>query len=87
MFVEPLLHRFENMLMLPSGDPPFLAGGTALFDGAALAGIGPVAAQDQPVFHGRLTIRELLAGGTDINVLLSRIAKVLFTEAASRLGA
>jgi hypothetical protein len=21
MFVEPLLHRFENMLMLPSGDP------------------------------------------------------------------
>ena len=26
MFVEPLLHRFENMLMLPSGDPSLRAG-------------------------------------------------------------
>jgi hypothetical protein len=44
MFVEPALHRFENMLMLPSGDASFLACGAGALDGTALAGIGPVAA-------------------------------------------
>src|SRR4249920_2425661 len=47
MLVEPALHRFENMLVLPSGDPALLAGGAAVLDGATLAGVGPVAAQDQ----------------------------------------
>ena len=44
MFVEPALHGFENMLMLPSGDASLLACGAGVFDGAALAGIGPVPA-------------------------------------------
>src|ERR1700693_6249584 len=38
MLVEPALHRLENVLVLPSGDPPLLAGGAAMLDGAALAG-------------------------------------------------
>ena len=50
MLVEPALNRLENMLMLPSGDPPLLAGGAVMLDGAALAGVGPVAAQDQSIF-------------------------------------
>jgi hypothetical protein len=33
--------------MFPSGDPSLLAGGATVLDGAALAGVGPVAAQDQ----------------------------------------
>ena len=50
VLVEPALDGFENMLMLPARDPALLAGGAAVLDGAALAGVGPVAAQDQPVF-------------------------------------
>ncbi len=34
MLVEPALHRLENMLMLPSGDPPLPARGAAVLDGA-----------------------------------------------------
>jgi hypothetical protein len=30
MFVEPTLHRVENVLMLPSGDPSLLAGGAGM---------------------------------------------------------
>ena len=41
-FVEPALHRLENVLMLPPGDPSLLAGGATVLDGAALAGVGPV---------------------------------------------
>src|SRR6516162_11914925 len=44
VLVEPALDGFENMLMLPTRDPSLLAGGAAVLDGAALAGVGPVAA-------------------------------------------
>jgi hypothetical protein len=40
MLVEPALNGFKNMLMFPSRDPSFLAGGAAVFDGATLAGVG-----------------------------------------------
>jgi hypothetical protein len=43
MLVEPALHRLKNVLVLPSGDPSFLAGGATVLDGAALAGFGRVA--------------------------------------------
>jgi hypothetical protein len=42
--LEPTLHRFKNVLVLPAGDPPFLAGGATVLDGAVPAGIGPIAA-------------------------------------------
>jgi hypothetical protein len=48
MFVEPALHCLEKVLMLPSRDPSLLAGSTALLDGAALTGIGPIASQCEP---------------------------------------
>ena len=67
--------------MLPSRDPSLLAGSTALPDGAALTGIGPIASQDQSIFLGRIAVGELLAGRTDVNVLLSQIAEVLLAEA------
>jgi hypothetical protein len=46
MLVESPLNGFEKVFMLPSGDSPLLGGGAALLDGAALAGVGRVAAQD-----------------------------------------
>jgi hypothetical protein len=52
MLVEPALHGFDNVLMFPSRDPSLLAGGTAMFDGAVLAGIGQIAVQDQSMLSG-----------------------------------
>ncbi len=57
VLVEPSLYCLKNMLMLPSGDPPLFAGGAVVLNGAALAGIGPIAAQDQRVFLGRVMVR------------------------------
>jgi hypothetical protein len=54
------------MLMLPSGDPSLLAGGAAVLDGAALAGVGPVAAQDQSIFFVRVVVGEPFSGRTEI---------------------
>src|SRR5271170_2776536 len=36
MLIEPALNDFKNVLMLPSADPPLLAGG------AAFSGVGPI---------------------------------------------
>jgi hypothetical protein len=68
MFVEPLLHRFENMLMLPSGDTPLQAGCAALFDGAVPAGIGPVAAQAQAAFFSCEAVSKPFISRTDIQI-------------------
>src|SRR5664280_978063 len=85
MFVEPALHRLENVLMLPSGDPSFLASGAAVLDAAALAGFGRVAAQDQSIFRGGEGVGEPFTGRTDVNVILSYITEVLLAEAPFRL--
>src|SRR5204863_5651907 len=85
MLVEPVLHRLENVLMLPSGDASLLAGGAVMLDGAILAGIGPVAAQDQSIFLVRVVVGEPFTGGTNVNVLLRHIAEVLLAEAPFRL--
>src|ERR1700736_747723 len=82
MLVEPALNGFENVLMFPSGDPSFLAGGASGLDCTALADVGPVAAQHQTVFLGRVVVGELLAGRTNVNVLVSHIAEVLLAEAS-----
>src|SRR5689334_95391 len=44
MLVEPALDGFENRLMLPTRDPALFAGGAAVLDSAALAGVSPIAA-------------------------------------------
>ena len=54
--------------MLPAGDAPLLAGGAALLDGAVLAGVGPVAPQNQPVFLVRIVVGEPFTGRTNVNV-------------------
>jgi NAD(P)-dependent dehydrogenase (short-subunit alcohol dehydrogenase family) len=43
-------------------------------DCTALADVGPAAAQHQTVFLGRVVVGELLAGRTNVNVLVSHIA-------------
>lgn len=82
MFVEPALHGLENVLMFPSGDPSLLAAGASLLDGAALAGIGPVAAQEHSMFFVGVVVGEPFAGRTDVDVFLHDVAKVLLAETA-----
>jgi hypothetical protein len=42
MLIEPALHRLTDVLVLPPGDPSLFAGGAAVFDGTALARVGPI---------------------------------------------
>jgi hypothetical protein len=42
---------YAQRLMVPTRDPPLLTGGAAVLDEVALAGVGPVAVQDQPKPH------------------------------------
>ena len=46
VLIEALLYGLQHVLMLPARDPPLLASGAALFNSAALTGVGPVAVQD-----------------------------------------
>ena len=47
-----MLHSFDNVLVLPSHDPAFLARSALLLDGAGAAGVGHVTAQLLSVLHG-----------------------------------
>jgi hypothetical protein len=51
---------------------------------AALAGVGPVAAQDKSIFFVHEVIGEPFAGRTNVNVPLSHVAKSLAAEAHFR---
>jgi hypothetical protein len=52
MLIEPALNGFENVLMLSACDSSLFRGGTAMFDGAALADVGQIAAQHQSPRRG-----------------------------------
>src|SRR5690348_4542290 len=85
MLVEPALHRLQNVLMLPSGDPSLLGGGAAGSKRTALARVGPVAVQDQAMFFIRVMVSDPFTGGADVNILLGHIAEVLLAKAPLRL--
>jgi len=42
--VEAVLDFIEKLFVFPAGDPALLARGAAIFDGAVLADVAPVAA-------------------------------------------
>src|SRR5580704_1542771 len=81
MLIEPALHLIENVLIHPSGDPPFFALGAAALDGAVRTCVGPIAAQDQSIFLGRVAVGELLTGRTNVNILCGHVAEVLLAVA------
>src|SRR5262249_61242118 len=68
MLIKAPLHSFENVLVFPSRDQPLLAGDALMPDGATLACVGPIAAQNQAFVLCREVIGELLASRTDINI-------------------
>jgi hypothetical protein len=50
------VHRLEDVLMLPARDLSLFGSGANVLDGAARAGVGPGAAQDQSIFLARVVI-------------------------------
>ena len=73
MLIEPALHRFENVLMLASGDPSLLGGGAAMLDGTVLASVGPSGAGSVN-FPRSCSGRRPFTGRTNVNVLLRHLA-------------
>ena len=85
MLVEPALNGLENLLMLPTRDPSLFAGGAAVLDVAALASVGPVAMQNQPMFLVREMVGEPFTGRADVDILLCHVTKVLLAEIDLRI--
>src|ERR1700723_1456304 len=85
--VETLLHRLQHMLMLPSRNPPFLAGCAARFERTVTAGVGPIAPKLLPVLLVGVVVVQLFAGRAAVDVFVGEIDKVLFAEATPYLHA
>ena len=61
--IKALLHGLEQILMLPSRNPPFRRGRTLRFERTILTGCGPVAPQHLAVFFVCIAIRQSLPAG------------------------
>ena len=68
VLIKPSFDGLENVFMLPARNPPFLARRAAMFEGAVLAQIAPVAPYGPPGFHIREAIDQMLAGRADIDI-------------------
>jgi len=84
IFVEPLLHRFCDMLVLPARDAALLALGALRSHSAALTCVRPITAQSLSPLNGREVVFEMLPGWTTIDILAGDIDKVLLAEPAFR---
>ena len=84
IFIEPLLHRFDNMLVLPSRNAALFARGAFGFDCAAAARIGPITPHLLPVFFSGIVVVQLFASRADVDILGGAINKILLAEAAVR---
>jgi putative transposase len=84
IFVQPPLHGFDNVIVLPPLDAALRSLRALSLQHAGVARVGPVAAQDQSIFLVRKVVGELLTGRADVNVLLRHVAEVLLAEAPFR---
>ena len=84
--IKTLLHGLEQMLMLPSWNPPLWSCRALGFERTILTGCGPVAPYVLAIFLARKTIWQLLPSRTAIGVLLWQIDKVRLAEAPIRPG-
>ena len=80
--LHPDVHRLDEMLVLPAGDPPFLAGGASALQRAVLAVVLPVAPQHQAVLLARVAIGQSLAGRAAVDVRRGVVGEVRFHEHA-----
>src|SRR5215467_5942620 len=87
IFVEPFLHRLDDLLVLPPRDATLSSRRALSFDWAGMARIGPISSKFLAVFLSRETVREFLTRRADIYVLLRLIDKILLAVPARRLRA
>src|SRR4051812_41160151 len=85
--VETLLHGFEDMLVLPSLNTPLGVLRTLSLEWAVPARRRPIVAQSPAVLLVRVTIGQLLARRTTIDILRRQIGEVLLAVATVRLRA
>src|SRR5260221_8728921 len=85
--IEPLLHGFEQLLMLPPGNSSLRSGRAFRFQRAGRAHCRPVASQLLALLLVRVSVRKALAGRTTIDVLIGQIDEVLLAEPTRRLRA
>src|SRR5689334_25429712 len=85
ILVEPPLSGFQNVLVLPSWNAPFVARRTFRLQWAIRTGVRPIAPHHLAVLLGRHAVRQLLARGAAIDVLGSVVDEVLLAETAIRL--
>jgi hypothetical protein len=87
VLVEALLHRLQDMLMLPAGDASLHAARAAKLERTVAACICPIAPQLLPILLVRVMVLQLFAGRTAIYILVAEIDKVLLAEATLGLNA
>src|SRR5262245_24258234 len=87
IFVEPFLHRLDNLLVLPPRDATLSSRRALSFDWAGMARIGPITPKFLAVLLSSEAIRQFLTRRADINVLLRLIDKILLAEPACRFRA
>src|SRR5262249_33603175 len=86
IFVEPFLHGFDNLLVLPPRDATLFSRGALSFDWAAMARIGPITVKFLAMLLGRKAILKFLTRQAAIDIFIGYIDKILLAKAAFRLG-
>jgi hypothetical protein len=76
ILVQARLHGIDNVLMLPPLDAALRSLRALSLQRARAARVGPVMAQDHSISLVREVVGELLTGRTNVNVLLSQVAKL-----------
>src|SRR4029077_19225576 len=84
--IKAPLHGFEQMLMLPSWNPPLWSGRTLGFERTILTARSPVTPYPLSIFLARKAVWQSLPSRTAIGIFPGQIDKVLLAEAPSDLA-
>src|ERR1700688_1449648 len=75
ILVQARLHGIDNVLVLPPLDATLRSFRALSFQLTGAARIGPVVVQDHSIFLVREVVGQLLTGRTNVDVLLSHVAR------------
>src|SRR6202049_1706200 len=87
IFVESLLHRFDDLLMFPSRDAALRSFRAPSLEHTGPARVRPITVECLTLFFVGIIILQFLTGRAAIGVLRRQIDEVLLAEAAFRLRA
>src|SRR5271169_5864655 len=84
--VQPRLHGFENILVLPTRYTALLARSTFLLDSALLAIRAPIAMQLQAILDCCVAPDQMVSGRAAVFVLLRIVDEICPVKSTSELG-